>query len=98
MAWIFKLAGVSECQVVHQKVMDCSYRNLQCAWEVIQKVYDSVLVRTRMCEKLFMCSHKKIKAKPWQLDIGEALSLRLDSILIAGTGWGKTVTFILALL
>jgi ATP-dependent helicase YprA (DUF1998 family) len=34
----------------------------------------------------------------WQLDISEAILLGLDSVLIAGTGAGKTLPFVLPLL
>jgi ATP-dependent helicase YprA (DUF1998 family) len=35
---------------------------------------------------------------PWQLDAAEAILLGLDCIVIAGTGAGKTVSFVLPLL
>jgi len=35
---------------------------------------------------------------PWQVDVTEALLLGLDSIVIAGTGAGKTMPFIMPLL
>ena len=34
----------------------------------------------------------------WQLDITEAILLKLDSLVIAGTGSGKTIPFMLPLL
>ena len=34
----------------------------------------------------------------WQLDVAEALLLGLDSVVIAGTGSGKTIPFMLPLL
>ena len=34
----------------------------------------------------------------WQLDVAEALLLVLDSVVIAGTGLGKTIPFMLPLL
>ena len=34
----------------------------------------------------------------WQLDVAEALLVGLDSIVIAGTGSGKTIPFMLPLL
>ena len=36
-------------------------------------------------------------ARDWQLDITEAILLGLDSVLIAGTGSGKTMPFMLPL-
>ncbi|KAJ6601732.1 P-loop containing nucleoside triphosphate hydrolase protein [Mycena vulgaris] len=35
---------------------------------------------------------------PWQLDVGEAFILKLDGVVIAGTGAGKTIPFMLPLL
>ncbi|KAJ7621615.1 P-loop containing nucleoside triphosphate hydrolase protein [Mycena polygramma] len=35
---------------------------------------------------------------PWQLDVGEAFVLKLDGVIIAGTGAGKTIPFMLPLL
>lgn len=37
-------------------------------------------------------------AKDWQLDIAEALILKLDTVLIAGTGFGKTTPFVLPMM
>ncbi|KAF8798685.1 hypothetical protein BYT27DRAFT_7122750 [Phlegmacium glaucopus] len=34
----------------------------------------------------------------WQLDVAEAILLGLDSVVIAGTGRGKTIPFMLPLL
>ncbi|KAF8239110.1 hypothetical protein L208DRAFT_994930, partial [Tricholoma matsutake] len=34
----------------------------------------------------------------WQLDVAEALLLGIDSVVIAGTGSGKTILFMLPLL
>ena len=34
----------------------------------------------------------------WQLDVAEALYLGLDSVIIAGTGAGKTLPFVMVLL
>lgn len=34
----------------------------------------------------------------WQLDVAEAMILGLDSLVIAGTGSGKTIPFILPLM
>lgn len=39
-----------------------------------------------------------ITAHSWQLNIGEAVSLGLDSVLVARTGAGKTLPFIMPLL
>ncbi|KDQ56801.1 hypothetical protein JAAARDRAFT_131803, partial [Jaapia argillacea MUCL 33604] len=35
---------------------------------------------------------------PWQLDVAEAFILGLDAVVIAGTGAGKTMPFIMPLL
>ncbi|TDL27180.1 P-loop containing nucleoside triphosphate hydrolase protein [Rickenella mellea] len=42
--------------------------------------------------------HCKVTAYDWQLDIGEALCLGLDTLLLAATGEGKSLPFIAPLL
>ena len=37
-------------------------------------------------------------ARSWQLDVGEALCLELDCVVVAATGEGKTIPFQLPLL
>ncbi|PPQ98478.1 hypothetical protein CVT26_013879 [Gymnopilus dilepis] len=61
-----------------------------------QQQYDSRATRTRLAA-LFT---ERFGGNPydWQLDATEAILLGLDSIVIAGTGSGKTVPFMLALL
>ncbi|GJE94090.1 DEAD/DEAH box helicase domain-containing protein [Phanerochaete sordida] len=60
------------------------------------KGYDSTAVRAWLTER--------IKAafgwppREWQLDIGEALALGLDIVLVAGTGAGKTLPFVMPVL
>jgi superfamily II DNA helicase RecQ len=55
-----------------------------------------------MHERLHTASGKsgneELRAKDWQLDVAEAVLLGLDVTLIAGTGLGKTLPFILPLL
>ncbi|KAF8168911.1 P-loop containing nucleoside triphosphate hydrolase protein [Pholiota molesta] len=75
-----------------------SYRNLRAA---IQKAtnengYDSHATRTRV-HQLF---RERFGCPPhdWQVDVTEAMLLGLDSIVIAGTGAGKTMPFMMPLL
>ncbi|KAK7041109.1 P-loop containing nucleoside triphosphate hydrolase protein [Favolaschia claudopus] len=58
--------------------------------------YDSASTR-RELTRLFESSFKK-PPYTWQLDVSEAYLLKLDVILIAGTGSGKTIPFMMPLL
>lgn len=60
--------------------------------------YDSILARLQMTEEMMKVTKDKIKPHDWQLDVSEALHLGLDCTLLAGTGYGKTLTFALPLL
>ncbi|THH29776.1 hypothetical protein EUX98_g4410 [Antrodiella citrinella] len=58
--------------------------------------YDSDKTRSRMSTEFFKRSKGKT-AHPWQLDAAESLLLGLDTVVIAGTGSGKTTPFMLPL-
>ncbi|KAI0640947.1 P-loop containing nucleoside triphosphate hydrolase protein [Trametes meyenii] len=59
--------------------------------------YDTADARSRLVSAFSRaCSGKQ--PYPWQVDIAEALLLGLDSVLIAGTGAGKTMPFVMPLL
>jgi ATP-dependent helicase YprA (DUF1998 family) len=51
-------------------------------------------LRTRFAKR----SKGRFEPYEWQLDVAEALLLGLDSVVIAGTGSGKTIPFMLPLL
>ncbi|KAK7043414.1 bloom syndrome, partial [Favolaschia claudopus] len=61
-----------------------------------KRQYDWEATR-RDLTRLFEASFKK-PPYDWQLDVAEALILGLDSVVIAGTGAGKTIPFMLPLL
>ena len=58
--------------------------------------YDSGDMRLKMRTCLYNSSG--FGPHDWQLDVAESLLLGLDSIVIAGTGSGKTIPFMLPLL
>ena len=60
-----------------------------------QSHYDSQKVRAELLQA--MQEHCGKAPYPWQLDATEALILGLDSIVIAGTGAGKTMPFVMPL-
>ena len=66
--------------------------------EATQKYhYDSQMTQ----EKLSKLVHQHCEGKrpyEWQLDVAEALLLGVDSVVIAGTGMGKTLPFVMPLL
>ncbi|KAJ6576799.1 hypothetical protein B0H10DRAFT_1658918, partial [Mycena sp. CBHHK59/15] len=58
--------------------------------------YDSDQTRrdlARLFEEMF-----KKPPYEWQIDVSEALVLGLDAVVIAGTGAGKTIPFMMPLL
>jgi ATP-dependent helicase YprA (DUF1998 family) len=59
--------------------------------------YDSVKTRADL-RKLFSERESRFNPHDWQLDVAEALLLGIDSVVIAGTGSGKTIPFMLPLL
>ncbi|PPQ73178.1 hypothetical protein CVT26_014777 [Gymnopilus dilepis] len=76
----------------------CWYRNLQvaCKKAATKKNYNSVKTRAQL-STLFCACHGS-DPRDWQLDVTEALLLRLDCVVIAGTGAGKTMPFMMPLL
>ncbi|KAJ7512821.1 P-loop containing nucleoside triphosphate hydrolase protein, partial [Mycena galericulata] len=82
----------------HVKRTAESQRVLQAAREKARKKngYDWVATR-RDLARLFEASFKK-PAYDWQIDVSEAFLLGLDVIVIAGTGAGKTMPFMMPLL
>ncbi len=75
-----------------------SYKVLQTAIQKAQESvgYDSLATRTRV-QNIFR-ERFGSDAHAWQLDVTEALLLGLDTLLIAGTGTGKTMPFMMPLL
>ncbi|KAJ7272230.1 hypothetical protein C8J57DRAFT_1064639, partial [Mycena rebaudengoi] len=58
--------------------------------------YDSAKACADMAAEFLMRYGKEVYS--WQLDVAEAFLLKVDSLLIAGTGVGKTIPFMLPLL
>ncbi|KAJ3497511.1 hypothetical protein NLJ89_g10341 [Agrocybe chaxingu] len=75
-----------------------SYKNLNTARREAAKAknYDSEATRATLT-RLFR-ERRGSLPRDWQLDVAEAIILGLDSVVIAGTGAGKTIPFMLPLL
>ena len=82
----------------HEAIRNASQNRLQvaCAAAQKQKKYNSADTR----QGLTALFAERFGSAPydWQLDVTEALLLGLDSVVIAGTGSGKTIPFMLPLL
>ncbi|KAF9071411.1 hypothetical protein BDP27DRAFT_1154110, partial [Rhodocollybia butyracea] len=59
--------------------------------------YNSEKTRAQLCKEFTRCTNGMV-AYDWQVDVAEALLLGLDCTVIAGTGAGKTMPFIMPLL
>jgi bloom syndrome protein len=85
-------------QEAHNRLRARSYKNLQKARdEAAQKNgYHSETTRGSL-RSIF---RERFGHDPheWQLDVAEAILLGLDSVVIAGTGAGKTMPFMMPLL
>ena len=82
----------------HVKMLVRSYKNLDNARQAAatNNTYNSPDTRKRLTE-LFRARFGG-DLHDWQLDVTEAILLGLDTILIAGTGSGKTMPFMMPLL
>jgi len=84
----------------HFQTQTRSYKNLDntCKLAAKSSNYDSAATRARVTT-LFQ---ERFEAPPcdwqWQLDVTEAILLGLDSVVMAGTGAGKTMPFMMPLL
>jgi superfamily II DNA helicase RecQ len=81
-----------------ERVRTRSYANLDAARCRAQEqdAYSSTAIR-RTLQRRFTRKFSK-PAYNWQLDVAEAILLKVDCVLIAGTGAGKTIPFMLPLL
>ena len=61
-----------------------------------KKKYSSSATRQKLRHELSSCTNG-LEAYDWQLDVSEALLLGLDCTVIAGTGAGKTMPFVMPL-
>ncbi|KAJ3524971.1 hypothetical protein NMY22_g10774 [Coprinellus aureogranulatus] len=82
----------------HKRAYETSYSNLRAAREkrLEEDGYDSKADRNVMKERF----HRRFgfPAEPWQLDVAEALCLRLDCVVVSPTGSGKTFQYALPLI
>jgi ATP-dependent helicase YprA (DUF1998 family) len=82
----------------HERLHARSYRNLEKARENVSRKsgYDSSKTR----QDITLLFRERFGTDPyeWQLDVTEAILLGLDSVVIAGTGAGKTMPFMMPLL
>ncbi|KLO06377.1 P-loop containing nucleoside triphosphate hydrolase protein [Schizopora paradoxa] len=85
---------MSSQQSIHEQVKARSYQNLETARKTACKGrYNSQNTRSKFTGYV----REKMNGREpfdWQLDVGEALHLGLDTMLIARTGAGKTLPFI----
>jgi bloom syndrome protein len=91
------------CLQPHSTSHDCetarSYRILEKARQKAFKKDGYNSESTRCClVELFRERFDGGEPRPWQLDITEAIILGLDSLVIAGTGAGKTIPFMMPLM
>jgi ATP-dependent helicase YprA (DUF1998 family) len=83
----------------HANIRIRSYKlleNARLAASTSETAYDSRQMRSALTQSFKARSGKT--PYDWQLDTIEALLLGLDSMVIAGTGSGKTIPFMLPLL
>src|SRR5258708_5645836 len=83
----------------HDHETDCSYRILYQARQKAFKKngYDSSSTQQQLTE-LFSERFDGNIPRPWQLDVTEAILLGVNSLVIAGTGTGKTMPFMMPLI
>lgn len=88
----------SEPSAADNPLSDSFYEilNITRAAATKSRQYNSNATRTAISTKFEKCEGKT--AYSWQLDVSEAIVLGLDSIVIAGTGAGKTMPFMMPLL
>lgn len=87
-------AGASRDQR-HEEIRARSYAVLERARRK-RRGYDSVLTRLEMKGAVESMMGKV--AYDWQLDVAECLVLGVNAIVVAGTGAGKTLPFVMPLL
>ena len=90
--------GLESCDKAHQHLQSKSYRILEkaCAEAAWKNGYNLQTTRTDL-QQLF-CEWFGKDPYDWQLDVMEAILLGLDSVVIAGTGAGKTMPFMMPLM
>jgi len=83
----------------HDHEKDRSYRVLDKARQKAFRKdgYDSATTRRRLTE-LFRKRFDGAEPRSWQLEVTEAILLGVNSLVIAGTGTGKTMPFMMPLM
>ena len=82
----------------HENDEECAARILETAREDAKKKskYDSKTTRDKIYQE-FRARFNNHEPYDWQLNVAEALVLGLDCSVIAGTGAGKTMPFVMPL-
>ena len=83
----------------HARIHENSQANLRLARDQASRSwkYDSRLVRDELCQLVRVVFDGRCPYE-WQLDTAEAILLFMDSIVIAPTGAGKTLPFVMPVL
>lgn len=79
----------------HDAIRNRSQSNLEGARKAVNG-YNSSITRHEL--KNVFAARFRHEPYEWQLDVAESVLLGLDSVVIAGTGAGKTIPFMLPLL
>jgi len=90
------MAVVKSSEIPHNPEQARSYQNLEAARKLASENhgYDSA----SMCKQLkdaFRIRTEGHEPFKWQLDAAEAFLLGLDCLIVAGTGAGKTLPFVM---
>ncbi|KAL4255137.1 hypothetical protein AB1N83_012918 [Pleurotus pulmonarius] len=88
---------MEENDTTHAAIRQRSYANLAAARSDALKHFNYSL-HSRACMQSVFTQKFGKPAHDWQLDTAEAILLKMDTVLIAGTGSGKTIPFMLPLL
>ncbi|KAJ3563772.1 hypothetical protein NP233_g8725 [Leucocoprinus birnbaumii] len=85
------VSGHDRLKAQAQEVLEAARQRAQ-----LKSNYDSLTAR----EELIQATKARLGFEPheWQVDVTEALLHKLDVVLIAGTGCGKTAPFMMSLL
>ena len=85
-------------KIDHKAIKTRSYTNLAlaCVAEKKKSNYNSDLTRDNLKREFEVVFGAE--AFEWQVDVAEAILLGLDCVVVAGTGAGKTIPFMLPLL
>ncbi|KAI0371404.1 P-loop containing nucleoside triphosphate hydrolase protein [Pilatotrama ljubarskyi] len=90
------MAPASSRLYSHEEELARSYKVLQAARDMAtsKRKYDSSATRSKMVAEFQARTKGKVPYE-WQVDVAEALLLGVDCTVIAGTGSGKTMPFVM---